>query len=85
MAGNFGKSNAAVAPTVLVDKRAFTTQQKYGIQFAIMELEDIPARSEAEELILSLLIATLPDRFPEQTQLLHNYPNPFNPETWIPF
>ena len=85
VAGNFGKSNAAVAPTVLVDKRAFTTQQKYGIQSAIMELEDIPARSEAEELILSLLIATLPDRFPEQTQLLPNYPNPFNPETWIPF
>ena len=22
---------------------------------------------------------------PEQTRLLPNYPNPFNPETWIPF
>jgi len=22
---------------------------------------------------------------PSQTQLLANYPNPFNPETWIPF
>ena len=27
----------------------------------------------------------LPERLPEQTQLLPNYPNPFNPETWIPF
>ena len=24
-------------------------------------------------------------RIPNQTQLLANYPNPFNPETWIPF
>ena len=22
---------------------------------------------------------------PEKTQLLANYPNPFNPETWIPY
>ena len=42
-------------------------------------------RSEAEEPALSLLIAILPERLPEQTQLLSNYPNPFNPETWIPF
>ena len=22
---------------------------------------------------------------PRETELLHNYPNPFNPETWIPY
>ena len=25
------------------------------------------------------------ESLPEQTRLLPNYPNPFNPETWIPF
>ena len=30
------------------------------------------------ELLLTLII-------PEETALFHNYPNPFNPETWIPY
>ena len=30
------------------------------------------------EYLLTLLI-------PEETVLLHNYPNPFNPETWLPY
>ena len=25
------------------------------------------------------------ERFPKTTALLSNYPNPFNPETWIPY
>ena len=85
VAGNFGKSAVAAAPTVLANKLTFTTQQKWSIQSAIVELEDMSARSQAEELVLNLLIAILPERLPEQTQLLPNYPNPFNPETWIPF
>ena len=31
---------------------------------------------------LQALLASL---LPEKTALLHNYPNPFNPETWIPY
>ena len=33
-------------------------------------------------LILEYLLAALP---PKETVLLPNYPNPFNPETWIPY
>ena len=44
---------------------------------AIVELEGMPARSDSEELVLILLIVVLPERLPEQTQLLPNYPNPF--------
>ena len=32
-----------------------------------------------------LLPAMLLERLSTSTQLLANYPNPFNPETWIPF
>ncbi len=85
VAGNFGKSGLAAAPSLLVEELTFTTQQKRDIQSAIVELKEMPIRSEVEELAFNLLKTILPERLPAQTQLLQNYPNPFNPETWIPF
>ena len=38
-------------------------------------------RFEVEEVAAAPIIASLP----EDTRLLANYPNPFNPETWIPY
>ena len=35
------------------------------------------------ERLLEALIST--ERLPQETALLANYPNPFNPETWIPY
>jgi len=37
-----------------------------------------------EELARAYILSTL-NILPAETQLLPNYPNPFNPETWIPF
>ena len=83
VAGNFGKS-LTPAPS-MITKIELTTKQKHHIVSAIDRLESNSNRSSREEMVLGVLRAILPERLPNQTQLLANYPNPFNPETWIPF
>ena len=41
--------------------------------------------SPISQKALAILKGLLAARRPEQTALLANYPNPFNPETWIPY
>ena len=49
-------------------------------QAQALNLTDV--RSQRGILFLEQLLATLA---PKETTLLPNYPNPFNPETWIPY
>ena len=82
MAGNFGQS--LLASPAMVDKIELSTEQKRHLAIAIDQLESIPNRSSAEEMVPNVLMVTLPKRLPAQTQLLPNYPNPFTPRPGFP-
>ena len=57
------------------------------VRRALAELEAIPGKSQSVEMTLQFLRAWLAnaDQGVRETRLLPNYPNPFNPETWIPY
>ena len=66
-----------------------------GMKFTAAQIDDIEAqiellaakndRSPAAMQTLAYLRSLIAVARPEKTQLLANYPNPFNPETWIPY
>ena len=71
------------APSVVEMK--FTAAQIDDIEAQIELLAAKNDRSPAAMQTLAYLRSLIAVARPEQTQLLANYPNPFNPETWIPY
>jgi len=76
-------ADAASAPTVL--GMNMTAVQMDRIQEQIDLLVATGDRSPVALRTLMYLQQLLVTARPEQTQLFANYPNPFNPETWIPY
>ena len=88
VAGMLG--NVAAAPS-MGNKSSYAELQALGILTAAdvqlwltqaQHLNMTDATSQGGILFLEQLLATL---IPKETVLLPNYPNPFNPETWIPY
>ena len=81
---NMGKSVASASPSIL------TMDDIHGLDPAVIQAWIEQAQIEDDGSIafqegianLQRLLASL---IPEETILLANYPNPFNPETWIPY
>ena len=55
----------------------------------LIGMQPLRYRVTAEDVLRSRIelpaLALVPYEIPAETELLHNYPNPFNPETWIPY
>ena len=76
-------ADAAGAPTVV--GMQLTAVQRDRIEAQIDLLIATNDRSAAAMRTLVYLQQLLVTARPEKTQLLANYPNPFNPETWMPY
>ena len=79
-----GLDTEAAAPAVLSANLnripIRTTVQKWVTQAQQLNLTDVTSQRGIR--FLERLLASL---IPEKTALLPNYPNPFNPETWVPY
>ena len=77
VANNFGEGSPA-APSA----NGPTAEQ---IQSWLTQVKQVNDGSPAFRRAIGVLEALLHSIRPEITALLPNYPNPFNPETWIPY
>ena len=81
VAGAFG--NTAAAPLLYPQLlETLTAEEVRRWLFQARHLNQTDATSQRGIRFLEQLLAAL---IPKETALLPNYPNPFNPETWIPY
>jgi hypothetical protein len=85
VASHFGETAVGAAPPGIGGTVDPSASQR--ARYALAELEAMGERSPGVEMAIDFLRGWLANVNPlvMETMLLPNYPNPFNPETWIPY
>ena len=87
VADHLSQNAAAPSQLALIKSIPSTAKEVIAAQRALSELEAIPNKSHGVQVAIELLrhYLSIANQRVEETQLLPNYPNPFNPDTWIPY
>ena len=87
VAEHLGQNAAAPSQLTLIKSIPSSTKEVIAAQRALTELEAIQNKTPRVRLAIELLhhYLSIADQRVEETKLLPNYPNPFNPDTWIPY
>ena len=80
VAQNFGNTAASAAPVAITESVDSAMVETWIAQARLKDDGSLVFKQGIENL--QNLLASL---IPEKTALHRNYPNPFNPETWIPY
>ena len=81
------KVAAAPSQIEFIKSTVSSVEEIITIQRALRELETVSDKSHNVKITIQFLRLWLENanRSVSETRLLPNYPNPFNPETWIPY
>ena len=82
VATHLGETTEAASPTVVAVLERFTPETLQQVLDLLRTQHDGSLAFQRAIATLEHLLATL---MPKETALLANYPNPFNPETWMPY
>ena len=87
VAEQLGENVAAAPSQVDLFKPNVSTKEIIAVQRSLQALEAVPEKSNAVKRTIQFLHLWLQsvNQNVSETKLLPNYPNPFNPETWIPY
>ena len=87
IAEHLSQNAAAPAQLDLIKSIPSTAKEIIAAQRALSELEALPNKSQGVQLAIELLrhYLSIASQSVQETKLLPNYPNPFNPDTWMPY